>query len=73
MRGKGTIPSMPERKTLQQYLKDHVPAVVRADNDHPNEDQVLLLLKEHSPFGNENDTTPGVEKLKPIEDNPVTT
>ncbi|KAG0628596.1 hypothetical protein M758_1G038500 [Ceratodon purpureus] len=72
VRGKGTIPSMPERKTLQQYLKDHVPAAVRAENDHPNENP-MLILKEHSPFGNENDSTSGVEKLKPNEDLSVTT
>ena len=63
---------MPERKTLQQYLKDHVPAAVRAENDHPNENP-MLILKEHSPFGNENDSTSGVEKLKPNEDLSVTT
>lgn len=75
VRAKGTIPSMPERKAILQLLKDH-PATVR-DEDLPNEEQVLLLLKEHFPFGGENETTPDVEKLKPAEDpleeHPVTT
>lgn len=77
MRTKGTIPSMPERKAIQQLLKDH-PADVR-DEDLPNEEQVLLLLKEHSPFGEEHETaTDHGDKLKPtnedpVEDHPVTT
>lgn len=52
-----------------QLLKDH-PATMR-DEDLPNEQQVLLLLKEHSPFSGEIETLPVIEKLKPVEDHPV--
>jgi len=60
---------MPERNAIQKLLKDH-PATMRNEG-LPNEEQVLLLLKEHSPFGGENETTPDVEKLKPAEPDPL--
>lgn len=70
VRAKGTIPSTPERKAILQLLKDN-PATLRED-DIPNEEQVLLHLKEHSPFGGENEShTDPLEKPKPAEPDPI--